>query len=604
MRKLWLLLLSCITCSFVLISCKKNAVEEIYTPVVNPVIPDFTTKINAGVNGFVTDENGNAAAGVVIKAGDFSAATDMYGYFKISNGAFAKSAGFIEISKAGYFTSYKTFLPQQDKEAFIRLQLVPKKNIGSINAAAGGIVTTADGAKITLLPDAVVTAATNTAYTGNINIAAHWFNPAEEEKTNLAMPGDLRGIDSAGHLKALVTYGMMAVELTGSNGELLQLSNGKKATLNFPIPASINAVAPAVVPLWYFDETKGLWKQEGNAVKNGSEYSGQVSHFSFWNCDAPYPLVNFTAQLVDENLHVLKGISTKISIENNSVPGSARYSCTDSNGIVYGMVPANASLSFEAINNCGESIVLKTFVTSTSNIDLGSLKLNSVAAMGVITGTVQKCNGLPVTSGRVMIIGTGLNNVTSINADGSFLYAGFVCPGTDAAVVATDNETGQQSIPHSFVTTAGNNETGVLNACSAAETESIIYSLDGKVTSLTLPLSIFEGGPQLIDTVNYTYIRANDLISGEGIFSLTAIAPAVPGTYRFDTVNAVIQLKSTNPSEIVAYHFTNSTVLTISEYGLIGQFIKGTIDGAVQRNGEGNPPVLPFTCSFNIKRDL
>jgi hypothetical protein len=35
--------------------------------------------------------------------------------------------------------------------------------------------------------------------------------------------------------------------------------------------------------LWSFDEAKGLWKEEGQAIKTGSNYVGDVSHFSFWN---------------------------------------------------------------------------------------------------------------------------------------------------------------------------------------------------------------------------------------------------------------------------------------------------------------------------------
>ncbi len=55
---------------------------------------------------------------------------------------------------------------------------------------------------------------------------------------------------------------MAAVELTGTSGELLQIATGKKATLTLSIPSSLAASAPATIPLWFFDEAKGLWKEE------------------------------------------------------------------------------------------------------------------------------------------------------------------------------------------------------------------------------------------------------------------------------------------------------------------------------------------------------
>lgn len=107
------------------------------------------------------------------------------------------------------------------------------------------------------------------------------------------MPGDLRGISTDGSLKTLTTYGMAAVELTGALGELLQIAPGQKASLTMPIPVAILSNAPATIPLWSFDEAKGLWKEEGQAIKTGSNYVGDVSHFSFWNCDVPNNYVQF-----------------------------------------------------------------------------------------------------------------------------------------------------------------------------------------------------------------------------------------------------------------------------------------------------------------------
>ena len=270
MKKLLPLLAIIFSCIFFLSACKKNSVDEQYIETVHPVIPDLSTQVIASVAGFITDEQGNAITGAIVKGSAVTVTTDDYGYFRITNASFAKSAGFVQVTRSGYFTGYRTFLPIAGKETFIRLQLIPKTITAIISATTGGTVSTADGAAITLPSNAVVTASTNTAYTGTVNVYAHWLNPIDQQ-TPQNMPGDLRGIDSSGYLNALITYGMLAVELTGNAGELLQIAAGKKASLSFPIPASLLGTAPASIPLWYFNESNGLWKQDGAAAKTGRE---------------------------------------------------------------------------------------------------------------------------------------------------------------------------------------------------------------------------------------------------------------------------------------------------------------------------------------------
>ncbi len=313
-------------------SCKKNFSQETFIQTVNPTIPDFATQINAGVNGFITDENNNAVQGATVHAGAITITTNQFGYFNIPNTAFAKSAGFIQIIKAGYFTGYKTFLPVEGKETFIRLQLIPKTTTGNFDAATGGVVTTADGATISLPANAVVVAANNTNYIGTVNVFAHWFNPSQQDKTQLTMPGNLLGIDSAGHLNALVTYGMVAVELQSPSGQLLQIAPNKKATIQFPIPASVQANAPNTILLWYFNETNGVWQQEGWAIKNANNYFAAVSHFSYWNCDYPSPLVNLKAQMLNTQLQPLANMPVEISRVNN--PADIRIAYTNAEGVI------------------------------------------------------------------------------------------------------------------------------------------------------------------------------------------------------------------------------------------------------------------------------
>ncbi|MBP9098394.1 MAG: carboxypeptidase regulatory-like domain-containing protein, partial [Ferruginibacter sp.] len=264
-------------------SCQK----EIDTDTGNVIVlPDFDTKVSSSVSGFVTDENDAPVMGSTVSAGSGTTTTDKYGYFEIKNVQVVKSAAVVTVNKPGYFKGIKTYIAESGKSAFFRIKLIPKTISGSINGSTGGNVTLTNGLVIALPANGVVNAATNVAYTGNVNVSAHWINPTASD-LNQEMPGDLRGISTDGSLKTLTTFGMAAVELTGASGELLQIATGQKATLTMPIPAAILSNAPATIPLWSFDEAKGLWKEEGQAIKTGNTYVGDVSHFSFWNCDVP-----------------------------------------------------------------------------------------------------------------------------------------------------------------------------------------------------------------------------------------------------------------------------------------------------------------------------
>jgi hypothetical protein len=192
--------------------------------------PDPSVKISSSVSGFVTDENDVAVMGATVQFGTTNITTDKYGYFEAKNVQVVKDAALVTVNKTGYFKGIKTYIAKEGKAAFFRIKLIPKTTAGNISASLGGTVTLANGLSIKLPAGAVVNAATNTAYTGNINVAAYWINP-EAADLNEIMPGDLRGINTAGSVKLLQTYGMAAVELTGASGELLQIARVKKQHL-------------------------------------------------------------------------------------------------------------------------------------------------------------------------------------------------------------------------------------------------------------------------------------------------------------------------------------------------------------------------------------
>lgn len=569
-------------------SCKKNSAEEQYTETVPPVVPDLSTQIYASVSGFVTDENGNGVEAASVKAGTLTTTTDAFGYFKIPTTTFAASAGFVVVSKTGYFNGIKTFLPVTSKENFVRMQLIPKIITGNCNSSAGGTVSTADGASVTLPADAVVLASNNTGYSGTVNVAMHWLNPSNQDLLQLTMPGDLRAIDSIGHLNWLTTYGMVAVELTGDAGQLLQIAPGKKAFLNFPVATGYQPDAPATLPLWYFNESNGLWKQEGNAIKSGNTYQGYVSHFSYWNVDIANPsLVKFAAQVLNTSLQPISNALVWVSIDGE--PGSTHSDYTDADGRVNGMIPGNKNLTITIGAMCNPAAyTISTF--TNHDIDLGSITIEAQGYEASFTGIVNNCNGQPVTNGYVIISSGNVNHAIEIE-NGTFSTSAMICPNSNGYVVAVDRATDQQSTQLNTAINAGTNNFGILNACSGPVVESITYTLDGNQITVTPPQHDFVGN--YYSAYDSTGISATDVISAVTAFEIGFPGAAAIGTH---TMNGLITLNQ------LLYIPTGPIIINVTSYGPAGDFITGSTTGnTIIKDMGGVDHTFSFT--FTVIRD-
>ena len=232
--------------------------------------------------------------------------------------------------------------------------------------------------------------------------------------------------------------------LEGNNGEQLQIATGKTAKLRFTIPSSLRSTAPATIPLWSVDETTGLWKQEGSATKGTDYYEGDVSHFSFWNCDISIPTI-----YLELNLKTVEGplpfTPVKITRVNG---GGSSYGYTDSSGHVGGLVPKNEALTLEVLNTCNQPIYTQNVGPFSANTNLGTITV-TIAPINTlqITGTAVNCSNQPVTNGNVLIYFEGQLYNRPVNNNGNFSLTITRCSNSTGAVeiVAVDNIANQQS---------------------------------------------------------------------------------------------------------------------------------------------------------------
>jgi len=554
-------------------------------------LPTTEETVIATVNGRIVDEKKEPVKGALVSTVTGSTvSTDINGEFRLANVMLNKNAGFIKAEKAGYFTGSRTFVVSTTTANNTQIQLIPKTSAGSFVATAGGNITIPNGGSLAFATNSIVNPLNNTPYTGNVNVAAYFLNPSSTNFGDI-MPGALRGTRTDNSEVALQSFGMVAVELTGSGGEKLQLASDKKATFNLPIVSSLQSTAPATIPLWYFDESKGLWKEEGIATKQGSNYVGAVNHFSFWNCDAPFPLVDFEVMLKNQSGQPLQ--KAKVVISTGGKTSISASEITGSDGRVAGKIPANSQLIMEVYNNCGELIYTKNISTATSKLNLGNVSVTAGApAVLNLSGTVAGCNGTPVTNGFVQIRVNNSFYRTAIN-NGNFSTAIEVCNTGVYNVLfvgfdLTNNKQSDSTLLSVNTTTPGTTQ---LNTCALSIERFLNYTLNGVSYQILPPGDSIEYYTQGSSTQLSAYSFANR------INKVSMSFPAITKTGTAPLTSIALTVKDS------AFIGQNITTMNVTEYNATatGTYISANLTG-VMKYDSSSTVSYPINLSFRIKK--
>jgi hypothetical protein len=583
--------------SVLMYGCQKDFnpdTEGIITPVLS----------TTSVEGRITDETGLPVFGATVRAGLNSAQTDKNGMFKINNAPFTTSENFITVTKGGYFSGSRTFFARQNSNNFVRVQLLRKTISARIPASAGGDVDMrGNGGSINFEPNSFVTTS-GANYTGTVLVATHYLNPTNADISD-QMPGDLRGTATGGAVVGLKSFGMLAVELTDEAGQKLQIKSGNKATLTVNIPAALSSAAPATIPLWYFDDATGLWKQEGTATKTAGSYVGDVTHFTFWNCDDPYPYVTLKARVVNSAGLPVQSAKVQITASN----GSSAYDYTDNNGYVDGFVPSNQTLSFQVLNACGQAVYSSNIGPYTTQTDLGNITITQNTT--TIYGTATNCASTAVTDGYVQISLAGAIEFAGI-INGSFSYTFVNCSGnTVAQLLAVDNGNLQQGNNVSVNLSSNNVNAGALTACGVSANTFFNLTINGTTISGNTSDFYRQGWKDTSYVQNNTcdyYYAAYDSSVSKYLF----VALNLPVNQIFTVPSSFTNIIGlgyegiNGSSESVELSLTNPTqALSFTEYGNLGQFIAGNFTGQLIRDrylqGTNTTDTVNAVLNFRVR---
>lgn len=385
--------------SFLFTSCKKDSD--------NPTDGGHSTlTTTTTIAGTAFDEAGKGIAGITVTAHGQTTTTDADGFFVFRNIRVPMERCFVLTKKTGYFTASRAETPTANGLTQMRMILLSNEAKYTVQSAAGGTVTLQDGGSVQL-PANGYRLENGQPYTGTVKVAARRLNPVSDNFFQL-FPGDFAAQRADGSQTLLYSYGVLNVELYSDKGAKLQLAPGSKAVLKYPIAPQMQANAPQEMPLWYFDEAIGMWKEEGKAVRQGDEYTGEVSHFTSWNCDIP------------EQRSTVRG---RISCGSKSepVPGvivqvGQREIIADENGEYTCFVPAGTAfdISIDPQKNMGIGTPAPIAGGPIAAQQTATVDISLTICPAFITGALVDCNGQPV-EGFVQLSSNGGAHYTSTN---------------------------------------------------------------------------------------------------------------------------------------------------------------------------------------------
>jgi uncharacterized protein (TIGR02145 family) len=387
------------------------------------------------------------------------------------------SHAFVMVQKDGHMPGSRSFVPVDGRNV-LDIVLLEPVNAGTVQA---GAASTVDTAGVVLSFDGSFVS-NEAAYSGVVEVALAYITPTTpgfQER----MPGMLLGaVDSMP--QALVSFGMVSVGLTTPDGQKVDLAPGSQAQIRFQVTPDQLAGAPDSIDLWSFNEEVGYWVNEGNAVLVGSEYVAQVSHFSWWNVDLPWPVVSVSGKLVVDPAAcggVLTAPAGQVHIIGDSDPIPDLTYYTSSTGHFSGWFPAGMDLDISTSIACSGNTVqvhnevmlplLNDTVLPDIQLDLGQYS--------IVTGVVVDCNGQPVEAGYVMASG-GIHFLTE---QGRFT---FLACSTTVKVVAYDQTTLNGGFNQTFTLTPGCVDLDTLVACGINLRDTTVTDIDGNTYSTTL----------------------------------------------------------------------------------------------------------------------
>ncbi len=448
-------------CAFALnfIACHKDSLTE---GKASPDIhnPEIMSSVSGSVLGYVYGDDNKPISGATVSVLGNLSSSDEYGLFKFDNIELDPNGSYLKVEKSGHILGSDMIYALKDKLHFSRVFLMQLDSQKSFDSGNGGNITIDGGGSIVFQSSSIVNSS-GSDYNGRVYVTAKRL-ATDDPLISDKMPGALVAQDSEGRTVALGSMGMVAVALRDESGNKLNIKEGKTAKVSFEIaPHQLNE-APEQIELWSFDEERGIWVEEGVATKNGGQYIANVPHFSFWNCDVPYPLVTICGKVLYEGGIAASQIQISLFADGLGIG----WGWTNADGSFSGKVPQGSELQVEIFNSlCSDNESIKSFEigpfeTKTTLDDIIIPSPNVYTINGIV-----QCSGQGLSNASVVYTVNETSYVIEASENGEFIiYLNTSCEAVDEiSVFAIDPEMGNASL--SVIIPIGANPNPILDVC-------------------------------------------------------------------------------------------------------------------------------------------
>ena len=541
---------------------------------------------NIALSGVVVDEAQKAVASASVVVDGHTTTSDDRGYFSIETASATDGRYVIKVSKANYFNSVVGVTPGKANTRTV-LTLTALKDAKAFTAGTTTTLTLDGGMKIDMPAGFTKNGA---AFTGTAKAFVRYVSPADTNLPAIMPGGDFAGLDASGAKKVLTTYGAVLAQLQDAGGNNLELAAGNTATLRFPAGTS----TLTTIPLWHFDETSGLWKEEGSATLVGNEYVGTVSHFSSWNLD------------MSSGQGIIKGIVKDCA--GNPVSGvriqvGQKTVMSADDGSFVAAVPSGQTHTVSTTWDAGNVTI------QAPTLPEGQVVEVVLPCIPTTTGKLVSCAGSPI-SGSVVLttVGEKFISYAEAGSDGRFSIAG---PANQQLVLRATNRDGlirgNLNVTMPSLTNQPS-EQAPLHLCDSIVDSTLLhpnngtfgFTLDGDghnhevylLGNQSQSLALAYRSP----SSDITTLIANKVSNGTTL-SAQLLFGGAPGPRTIlangadSSLFSLSILPPTGAANLTTYITDEDHLVSISitEYGPIGSHIRGTFSGKLLKASAANP---------------
>ena len=399
----------------------KDSAGNVADEVSRVVIVNEIVAIETGsLVGRVLDISGNAISNATIQVGSLTRSSDANGNFSF-NELNVSNRVIVNASKADYLNNSKIVQIQKDLETTTTIVLAQES--GSRFSSSDETTVEGSGGGALTLPADIYVDREGNSFSGEVELSLNYY-PISTPQGREMFPGNFDAINSANERGTLRSYGFVTMSLQDSSGNPLGI-NGRA---NITIPADLSlGTPPATIPLWYYDEDRGIWVEDGVATYDEAtqSYQGAITRIAVYNLDVFMNSGNLKVCVEDINGTKLSG--AYVRLENPSTNWFSNVGPTNSTGYMNILnVMGNINLNLSAYLSDGRYGIYNNnpvVVTPSVNNELPSC---IVVADGnaTLTGVVQEVGTGTKLSGVKVVLRSGgvYLRDTLTNSNGSYSF--------------------------------------------------------------------------------------------------------------------------------------------------------------------------------------